>query len=323
LTRLEPQLILFVMGVCARALTWVLLVTSVAAAEPPKDRKKKASELWELGKAAEKGGDFAKACAKFREGAATDPEAFGILLNVADCDERDGHPLAAFKHFEDAAKGFEAANDERSKYARERMAAVTTKIPVLLIRMPDLPPGTIVKIGDDKPPVAREIRTQLDPGAVDVLVTAPGRKTFEDRATLVAGATAKITVTLDPVEREKPPLIVTERSPRRVRLALWTAVGGGAALVTSAVLGLVANHDYNAAAHGPECTQTPFACTPGGLSKISHARNIAAVATGFGIASALALGAAGVLYYTAPRERVMVAPAVSPNAVGLVVEHSF
>lgn len=311
------------MGVWVRALACVLLVTSVARAETSKDSKKKAIALWEEGKAFEKAGNFVNACAKYAEGITTDPEANGIMLNVADCDERNGHPFAAYRHFEAAAKSFEAANDPRSKYARDRMAAVAPKIPTLVIRMPDLPPGTIVKIGNDKPPVAREIKKQMDPGVVDVLVTAPGRKTFQERATLVAGATAKVTVTLELVDGEKPVPVVTLRDPRRVRLALYLAIGGGAGVVTTAVFGAIANHDYNAAAHGPECTQMPFACTSAGLSKISHARTLAAVATGFGIVSAFALGAAGVLYFTAPRERITVAPTVSPTTVGLVVVQPF
>ena len=116
------------------------------------------------------------------------------------------------------------------------------------------------------------------------------------------------------------------RDPDRVAAAAAVGALGGASVVTSVVLGVKAWRDYRAwfdsghcheqAGGSPRCDATGYAGT-------ANAYTLGNVATGFGIGGALLIGAAAIVYFTAPRVGVTIAPVVSDRGSVLVLEGRF
>jgi hypothetical protein len=106
-----------------------LLVLSIAGAahagEP--SRVANAVALFKEARADARKGNHSAACPKFRESYALDP-AIGTLFNVADCDEREGHLVAAMRRFEDGLAHL-PASDGRASYVRSRIATLDGRVP--------------------------------------------------------------------------------------------------------------------------------------------------------------------------------------------------
>ena len=308
------------------ALALVALVVHAAAADP--DPRKQAAALFEEGLAA-RSKDPAKACALFEKSYALDATAPGTALNVADCAERDGHLRRAAELFAAAATAFGRIKDPREKYARERGEAVAKRVATIILVLPE-PTGAAVTIGGRVVATAAEIHEQVDPGEVAIEVTAPGRVTFVKSATLREGATETIEARLAVIAKPDappppppPPAALAQRSRSRVHLAWGLGAGAGAGIVATSVIAIVAKRDYDRAATGPGCTPSPFVCSPAAAADIDHARSVAKVGTVVGLASAALLVGMGVVYFTAPKEQLVVAPTASSTTVGLVLGRRF
>jgi hypothetical protein len=310
----------------------IVIVAALAGIARADDAAKQALQLFDEGKVAAKAGDYATACEKYQKSLALDATNHGVELNLGDCQQRQGHFAAAVQAFEAAAAGFEKLKDSRAKYAHDQAAAAAAKLATVVVRLPSpIPTGTAVKIGDRDIKAVPEIETRVDPGELVVVVTAPGRTRFEKHDKLAEGAHSAVDVVLPETTTAAvtpPPAVVAqaatgERQRSRVHLAWGLAGGGVVAIATTTVLSVVAKKQYNDVVTGPECTQHPLVCTSGGSSAIAHTQTLANVGTGFAIAGVALLAGAGVVYYTAPREGVVVAPSATATSVGLVVGRRF
>lgn len=142
----------------------------VAADEP--DAKTRAQTLFLEGRNAIDTGDWAAGCPKVR----TSLELFSVAnshFTVAQCDERDGHIVAALEHWE-RGLALVDASDPRAKVAKERMADLETRVPRIRVVVPPANASATVWLDD----------VQLDPALFAApLRVEPGKHVFVVRAT--------------------------------------------------------------------------------------------------------------------------------------------
>jgi hypothetical protein len=131
-----------------------------------------------------------------------------------------------------------------------------------------------------------------------------------------------VVVVAPPAERP----VRTRRQRSRVLIAAGVTGAGAIGLGVAGFFALGARSEYGKYQDKLDELCTP-ACDPAALEMANpyfeRATRRADLATGFVIGgAALAVGGA-VLYLTAPRERITVAPAVSPTGVGLAASVRF
>jgi len=293
-----------------------------------------ANKLFEEGRALAKAGNVSEACDRFESAAMLD-RLVGTLLNLGDCREKLGQPLRAYHHFVDAAALADQRHDERAKFARDRAAALRTKLGTVIVSIADPDaPGTALSIGGEHAIATAHVEQVVVPGSVAIEVTRATGAPFKKTVDVGAGATVTVDVPAptvpsasapatgsasDPVESvDAPP--AGEREPGRVHLAIGLAAGGGALVIGAGILAYVAHHGYQQQLDSGHCSNATgtLVCDSTGFDATRTAGTEANVATAFAI-GALALGAgAAIAYFTAPRELV-VAPSTSADQHGVGV----
>jgi hypothetical protein len=280
-----------------------------------------ATVLFEQGRDFVKQGNYAAACDRFAQSFMLDP-APGTELNLGDCHERLGHFADAFRQFDDAASKFAAAHDDRAGFARNRRDALAAKTGALVVKLAT--PSSTVSIAGRAVPGAAEIRERVDPGAVEVRVDGVSRN-----AEVAAGATVVVDFSPAPPQEDVPAVIPEPAPPpRRPWQKLAAYATGGAGVIAGGIalgLGLDARSRYNSAAGSSHCTKTggTVACDPTGVHELDGAIQTANIGTGVGIASLVLVVGGAVLYFTAPRDSVVVAPTATATSAGVTVSGSF
>ncbi len=311
----------------------LLCAGAIAHAQP----KPEGTRLFEQGRDLAKAGKFAEACEAFQKSYAID-RAPGTALNFGDCLEKLGQLRRSWQMYDEAAREFEKLGDTRSKFARERAGAVAPRLGTLTVKVaePRLP-GLVVKIANESLPPQAQMIERYEPGSIEVTATAPGRAPFTSTARTAAGANVIVEIpVLAKSDRADPPppppdppgAIVRKlgrRDPARVKLAIGLGAGGGVALVVGGALALSARSSYNDAIDSMACSKATgtLVCSPDGAKQVNAAGTRANVATGFAIGGGVLAAAAVVLYVTAPRETLQVAPMASTTSVGLGISGAF
>lgn len=182
----------------------VVLALSVAAPgvalaqEPAGDADTtRADALFEEARALMASGDHAAACPKLEESQRLRP-GIGTLFNLADCHEKTGKLVLAYKEFTEVAERTKVAlQADREKIARERLAALDAKVPRVIVAVPDdLEDAKVALDGQDLPSTGWNVPQPLEPGDHVVVASLPERKKpFEQRFTVAAGD-APVTVTV-------------------------------------------------------------------------------------------------------------------------------
>src|SRR5258707_10266347 len=127
------------MGICIRRaslLGWIFLLLGAprtALADVSPTDKATAQALFDQAKQLAVAGKYAEACPKFEESERLDP-GIGTQFQLANCYEHAGRIASAWTLFLEVASVSRGAKQpEREKVARERAAALETKIPKLTI----------------------------------------------------------------------------------------------------------------------------------------------------------------------------------------------
>ncbi len=323
----------------ARRVRWALAIaawsitlagTDVARAEDPE-----ALRLFVEGRALADQGKYTEACQLYAKSYELE-RAAGTTLNLGDCAEREGKLRRAWLMYNAAASEYEKTQKPtRAKFARERANAVAAKLATVVLRIPGPRiEGLTIRIGDYEVPPAAEIVERLDPGQIPILVSAPGREPFSTTATVAGGSQVVFEVpVLRPIGgsadvRGGAPAPASPRRQRsRVRLAAGAAGVGVIALGVSGALAWSADRLYDEQFRTTRCIDRPSPepneCLPEGLAAVESARTRSDIATVLAISGGALLVTSVVLYYTAPREHVTVAPVASPHALGLAVGGRF
>src|SRR5688572_21903825 len=112
-------------GVGLRGLAFLILVTSSANAQTPApsahatptrlqtESTRRAGALFREGRAALKAEKYLEACSKFSESLRLE-HAPGTVLNLADCEEKQGHLVSALALFRQVSRALPASDSRRS-----------------------------------------------------------------------------------------------------------------------------------------------------------------------------------------------------------------
>jgi hypothetical protein len=113
-------------------------------------------------------------------------------MNLAECALQDHHPSLAWQLYVEAGRlaVAERRPEDLVQYAHDHAEAMIGKLCSLILKLddPDLP-GLEVRIGERAMVPAAEIKAYVDPGTVDVVVSAPGAYA---RHWVVTGAAGEI-----------------------------------------------------------------------------------------------------------------------------------
>jgi hypothetical protein len=284
---------------------WAQIVRDPAAAE----------ELFQHGKTLLLSGDWEAACAKFRGSMALDP-AVGTLLKIARCDEHDRRLALALHDYQQAlelnrtkADQTEARRAELDAFARAALAELEPRVPRFRVAIETPPPGLrVTRGGEELPPGAFGEALPVDPGAIEVVATAPGYRTQRTTVQVLEGVQTGVSLSLVPLESDAPADRTSAPAPPSVdasRTGSWRArrIGayalGGAGLVTlgvAGVFGIETLAKVNQAS--PYCVHQ--VCKQTGYNLIGEASQMQDASFILLAAGASLVGAGVVLYLTTP-----------------------
>lgn len=283
-------------------LTGLALAGALALAAGPAaadDRISKADALFAEGVKL-RDSNLELACAKFDQSLQLNPQAIGVLLNVAMCDEKQGRVASAVKRYrETRERAVEQSFPEYQKVADAKLAALLPQVPYLTIRF-EQPPGpqTKIVIDDQAVPLSGLRDVPLDPGERTVVVSAPGRIPFTRK------------ISLAPRERRELAVpSLAKPSPRRT-IGKITLSAGAAAAATGVVLGYVAHRRYEDYKNRRDGNGDAICREEGGrllcqdgdvLAGARSARQLGNVGTIVGVAGVAAALAGGYLWFFAPK----------------------
>jgi len=306
------------------AVTTLAILTSAGTASAD-EKTQRADQLFEEGKAMlDK--DLAGACAKFEESLKFNSQAIGTLLNVALCDEKLGRFASAIAKFTEARdRAKEQSMDVHLKAAEQHILALTDKVPHVTLKFSEPPlPQTSIVIDGKLIPFDTIANHPIDPGAHDVVVSAPGHLAFKAPFELTAGEAKDLAI-----PRLEKSVTVKVKSSRRTIGKITTATGI-AALGTGVVLGLIAKSDYDAATETCDRItvdgEQVWQCDSAGFAGTRSARTLGTVGTVVGGLGLAAVGVGAFLWLRGPKDsepRVSVRPQLGPDGVGIAAVGHF
>jgi hypothetical protein len=239
-----------------------LLSMAVLLASPPSDLTpaQQAEALFQRARALLKADVPADACPLLEKSHALDP-ALGTLMNLADCEERINHFVAAYMHFNDAAAWAERTHEaQRLNIARSRASALkprlswialSTQAPMRALHVKVN--GFVVELG------ATAQSVPVDAGEVTLTATADGFLPFTTHLLVAQSATVPFEVpklmpedaelkdatadtklTPAPRAEESRPVVVATpgRTSQPSRTGPVVLLGSGAALLIGGLIGL-------------------------------------------------------------------------------------
>jgi hypothetical protein len=275
------------------------------------------AQLFTEGRELVAAGKIDEACARFEVSWRTE-RATGTQVNLADCRERQGKLLEAWRLFDEAARiSDREGNSTRATFARNRAASIDARLMFIDVRLASpIAAGTRITIDGKR---LDEQSTRMDPKSVRIRATAPGGTAFVVEVPAQGGR----------VVVDVPSLVRTTTVRRASRL--WIAGG----LVVGSVVGLVTAQRLWMYAEDQRdvdgCTVDEYgnrSCVnQDTLDRAEHqadlaARNDAAAKLVLG-GSVLALVGAAVIWYTAPKERVLITPTATTSSVGVSLAARF
>ena len=277
-------------------------------------------------------GKFAEACPKLVESQRLDPGG-GTLLLLAQCHEGEGKFARAWSSYRDAlAVAIKDKRADRIDRCKERLAVIEPKlsrVTVTLEASSDAPSLVVMLDGVELPRAAFGSPIPLDPGKHVVRATAPGR-TPRDYPIEIGATPSNPAIAIEPLVEapvaKKPEVIApaTTVDPGRSRRAVgWAFVG-------AAVVGLGVGTFFGIRAidkrkesdeHCPadRCDQLGVDLNDSAKSSA----NVANVAIGLGVVSAIV---GGVLILGAPKAEtraVRITPTVGPSIAAISLGLTF
>lgn len=278
-----------------------------------------AIELFDRGLSQMEAGDYEHGCPALRESLRLAPRA-GTVFTVAECEARWGRHASALAHYDDYLSRFgkmtlpeQRKQRARESVARKQLLELKRTVPHLVVRLAEASPGSLVLTVDDVEIGGASLGQPLpvDPGKHVVRLRGEG-VAFTTEVQLEAAQTLEVVVPSRATEPRRPavappvpvaappepaPSPAPAPSSSRGTVA-WVLAGGGAlATLGGLTLGVLAVGQKGAI--DEHCSG--HLCDAEGASAASRAQTLglaSTVVTGVGIA---AIGAATVLWLTAPK----------------------
>ena len=179
---------------CALVVGALAILPAVAVAQPSQNAMV-AEGLFEDGQKLMTAGKIAEACEKFAASQKLDP-AVGTQLNLAACHEKLGKTATAWLEFSEAySQSTKQGDKQRMAFAKSHMDALDKVLYRIVIEV--LKPHKNLTVKLDGSELAREALgtgIPLDPGAHEVMVLQPGKKSWKRTLTGGSGGTDRIEV---------------------------------------------------------------------------------------------------------------------------------
>lgn len=279
--------------------------------------------LFNEGRALAERGQFAEACDRFTRSQELAP-AVGKLLNLGECNQRQGKVASAWGAYAQARSLGLARNDPRAAVAGRAAAALEPRLPHLDIAVDRSIVGlTVTRNGVKIESAALDLPIPVDPGSHVIVVTAPGRKPWS--ASFVVGEAESHALkvpALEPLPAAEPTLApdAASESHAQLRVALGLEIGGGAALGAGLIFGGLALARWGSVTDTCPDARCPDEAARGRRADdVSAARTFATISTIAVSAGALALVSGIVLHVTAPGKRASIVPTSDGRGGGLLV----
>ena len=295
-----------------------VLVALVGVPRARADNAAEATKLFEEGLALQKEGKHADACVRFAKSYELDRQASrpapGTQLNLGDCAEREGQLRKAWLLFDDAAREYE----RRGKAAQATLAKD--------------PASADAKRDAERAAAGGKLaHERADAGDVAVSVRAPGREPYQTLAKAESGKQVIVDVpalrslsTKDPVKIEThTDAIAGGRDSGRVRVAYVLVGGSAVAVIVGSAFGLKARSKYSDAEKLCNHDGGSLHCPADASADIDSAGKKADISTYSFVGAGLLFAGAAVVYFTAPREHVQIAPTASPSGAGVSLSGRF
>lgn len=176
-------------------------LTAVLAAAGPAHAqggdKATAEILFNEGRTLMQDGKFDLACEKLAESQRLDP-GVGTLLNLAECQERQGRTASAWATWLEAASGARAAGHaDREAHARQRADALKSKLVTLTVDVPEENRVEGLAVLRNGTPLGRALwgtAAPVDPGTHTITASAPGHQSWSSVAGVREGTPARVVV---------------------------------------------------------------------------------------------------------------------------------
>jgi hypothetical protein len=205
---------------CAVLSAASLSLAGVAYADTGSENKAAAEALFQQGKKLLSEGKYAEACAKLANSQQLEP-ATGTLMNLGDCQEKNGQIASAWATFKEAVGMARASSQtQREQVAQARASSLEPRLPQMVIAVPPGDNG-VAEIRRDGAVVPRAVwgtALPVDPGEHVVQATGAGRRTWSQRVAAVEAKTTNVSVPALEVEPAQPtqPAAVAPPAPAPV-----------------------------------------------------------------------------------------------------------
>lgn len=310
----------------------LLLLSSSSWAQSSSD-KAAAEALFDQGIELLKEGNTALACKKLQSSQRIDP-GIGTLLYLGECFERLGKTASAWATFREAASKATAAGEAgRARQGNVRADALEPQLSYLTVHVGEpnkvIEGLTVVQAGVTTNPAVWGSAVPVDPGEIEVVVSAPGYEAFE--ATITVEKQSKdASLEVPPlVKLPEPEVLPTtgsasgnsatlqDRADRRTLQLTTGFVAGGLGIIgigLGSVYGVMAlNKDQDANDVCGNDTVCPAGSS--GQQDSLDAVKFGNISTGAFVAGGVLLASGAVLVLTAPKKQSL-AVRISPTLGG-------
>ena len=328
----------------ASAVTAMLVLLAPLARADGGEQKAAAQVLFDSGRELVLQQKFAEACPKFAQSLKLD-QGLGTMLWLADCYENNGQSASAWAQFTEAAGVAAMQKDPREALARRRVAALQSKLSLLVVAFPrtSAPGVEIRRDGVVVAPTEIGLPVPVDPGIHAIAVSAAGYKPWVANVDVPAEASAPLVVNVPVLEpMPAPPLAATPAAgtvampaePAREGPTAWPTLRIAGASIAAlglvgvgvgSVLGLSAKSSYDDSNKDGHCL-SDNRCDATGKQRRSDASGLATGATIAFVAGSAALIGGAILFFAAPTDKksgLRVVPVLGQRDAGVVVMRRF
>lgn len=307
-----------------------LLATATAYAQAPANPRQAAAEdALRQGRELAKAGNYIDACEQFHRSQHLDPQ-LGTLFDIAQCSDKIGKlATAAAAYRELVARDM---NPERKAASQKALQELSGRIPKIVAKVDRPPPGIVITL--DSKSGSRTIEpnkpVEADFGAYHLVARAKGYTEMISQFRIgEEGSTKTVEVTLLQGASNSDIIKVPEHSEavpspsKRKPIGIGLTAGGGAALATGLVFGILARSTYGDAKDicgGTMCMSQDDLLRAN--DKTDQARGQAVISTVFVASGALIAGVGVALWLTAPSD-VHISPSANEHGGGVSFSGDF
>ncbi len=302
-----------------------MLFASFVASRASADNKTVATQLFDDAKKLMDSGKAAEACPKLEESMRLDP-ADGTELRLAYCYELTGRTATAWGLFKvGLEKAKKTGNQKRIEFATEHLAIVEPRLSHVTLSLDSAAKVAGLEVKWDYEVLGTaSLGTALpvDPGAHKLIVSAPGKKTFESTIT-INGDGKNETVKIAPLADAA---VVAPTSSSSGPGALpWIVGGAGVVFLGATVFSRIQVSSAQGDRQDACAVQHSMSCDDTGVSKIQTWDKLSFV---FGGLAAVGIGVSVVMLATSgskgtPGTKVGGGPAAIGGAPGFQLQGSF